>query len=93
MLIPSQTCSDMTDSLNVAAEACRSGNVDSLQQILAHSPDIITTRSTSGDTLLGLACRAATGEIAIPPDQEGTPEQHQAVDIILQARGRFQCCR
>ena len=84
MLIPSQTCSDMADSLNVAAEACRSGNIDSLQQILAHSPDIITTRSTSGDTLLGLACRAATGEIAIPPDP-GTPEQHQAVDIILQA--------
>ena len=34
------------------------------------------------DTLLGLTCRSATGEIAIPP-VEGTKEQHRAIDLLL----------
>ncbi len=34
--------------------------------------------------LLDLACRAATGDIAIPLNP-GTPEQHAAVDLILNA--------
>ena len=49
-----------------------------------HPRRFSTARASEGRTLLDLACRAATGDIAIPLNP-GTPEQHAAVDLILNA--------
>lgn len=75
----------MTGSeLTQAAAAARGGDLDHLREILARSPEVLADRDEDGRTLLDLACRAATGDIAIPPDP-GTPEQHAAVDLLLAA--------
>ena len=77
--------SDLTeDALTHAAAAARVGDLDTLAAVLARSPDVISATDAEGRTLLDLACRAATGDIAIPLDP-GTPGQHAAVDLILQA--------
>ena len=77
--------SDLTeDVLTQAAAAARVGDLDTLAAVLARSPDVISATDAEGRTLLDLACRAATGDIAIPLDP-GTPGQHAAVDLILQA--------
>lgn len=52
--------------------------------VLARSPEVVSATDADGRTLLDLACRAATGDIAIPPNP-GTPRQHAAVDLILRA--------
>ena len=67
-----------------ALRAAREGNLDALGRILADSPAVLTAMDGDGRTLLDLACRAATGDIAIPLDS-GTPGQHAAVDAILAA--------
>ena len=72
------------DLLTQAASAAREGNLESLNDFLTSSPAVLTARDAEGRTLLDLACRAATGDIAIPFDP-GTPEQHAAVDLILKA--------
>lgn len=48
------------------------------------SPEVLRARDTDGNTLLGLACKAATGDVALPPVR-GSAEQHRAVDRILAA--------
>lgn len=72
------------DTLAQAAAASRDGDADTLSAVLARSPEILTACDAHGRTLLDLACRAATGNIAIPLDP-GTPGQHAAVDLILRA--------
>ena len=72
------------DTLAQAVSAARDGDVDALSAVLARSPEVISMIDANGRTLLDLACRAATGDIAIPLDP-GTPGQHAAVDLILQA--------
>ena len=72
------------DLLTQAAAAAREGNLEALESLLSSSPAVLTARDSEGRTLLDLACRAATGDIAIPFDP-GTPEQHAAVDLILKA--------
>lgn len=67
-----------------AAMAANDGELDRLGEILAASPGVLTDRDENGRTLLDLACRAATGDIAIPL-VPGTPEQHAAVDMVLAA--------
>ena len=67
-----------------ASTAARDGNLDGLGKIIAWSPAVLTARDENGRTLLDLACRAATGDIAIPP-VSGTPEQQAAVDQLLAA--------
>ena len=67
-----------------AAAAARHGDLDGLSRIMARSPEVLTARDENGRTLLDLACRAATGDIAIPP-VAGTPAQHAAVDLLLEA--------
>ena len=67
-----------------AVRAAREGNLDALGRILADSPTVLTEMDGDGRTLLDLACRGATGDIAIPLDP-GTPGQHAAVDAILAA--------
>ncbi len=70
--------------LTEAAAAARTGDLDLLERILSESPEVVAARDGHGRTLLDLACRAATGDIAIPL-VSGTPEQHAAVDRILAA--------
>ena len=72
------------DLLAQAGDAARDGDLDALEELLSSSPAVLTARGSGGRTLLDLACRAATGDIAIPP-KPGTPEQHAAVDLILEA--------
>lgn len=67
-----------------ATSAAESGNHDRLLEILESSPEVVAARTSTGDTLLGLACRSATGDVAIPP-VAGTLAQHQAIDIIIAA--------
>ncbi len=67
------------DLLTSAHQAARDGLICRLHE---EDTDLIIFRSVDDDTLLGLACRSATGEIAIPP-VEGTKEQHQAIDLLL----------
>ncbi len=71
-------------SLSRAATAAARGNLKALRRILARSPAVLTDRDNDGRTLLDLACRAATCDIAIPLEA-GTAEQHAAVDLILAA--------
>lgn len=70
--------------LTAAAGSARAGDLESLERVLSESPEVIVVRDGHGRTLLDLACRAATGDIAIPL-VPGTPEQHAAVDRILAA--------
>ena len=45
---------------------------------------MLSARDVDGHTLLGLACKAATGNVA-RPFNPGTPARHAAVDLILRA--------
>ncbi len=72
------------DALARAAQAAQSGDLDTLRALLRDAPNIVEARDDDGRTLLDLACRAATGDIAIPLDP-GTAEQHVAADMILAA--------
>lgn len=67
-----------------AIAVARDGDVDTLKGMLARSPEVVAAFDADRRTLLDHACRAATGDIAIPLDP-GTPGQHAAVDLILQA--------
>ncbi len=70
--------------LQQAAIALRDGGVEALERMLSRSPAVLTARDNNGRTLLDLACRAATCDIAIPL-APGTPQQHAAIDLILNA--------
>lgn len=72
------------DMLTRAARAAHEGDLDALEEILAAAPDVVRATDADGRTLLDLACRAATGNVAIPMEP-GTPEQHAAVDRVLAA--------
>jgi ankyrin repeat protein len=73
-----------SDALETAVLAVKAGEVTRLQQLLAAAPELLSARDAAGHTLLNLACKAATGDVALPP-VSGTPEQHQAVDCLLAA--------
>lgn len=73
-----------SDALETAVLAAKAGDVARLNQILAAAPELLSARDAEGHTLLNLACKAATGDVALPP-VSGTPEQHQVVDFILLA--------
>jgi ankyrin repeat protein len=74
----------VTNSWTRAVSAARAGDLAVLESALVETPSLFTQRDADGDTLLGLACRGATGDIAIPP-VAGTVEQHLAVDMLLSA--------
>ena len=74
----------MTEIFARAAKAVRDGNLDALAAILSDSPSVLEEKDGDGRSLLDHACRAATGDIAIPLDP-GTPAQHATVDMILAA--------
>ncbi|MEM7362960.1 MAG: ankyrin repeat domain-containing protein [Pseudomonadota bacterium] len=71
------------DMLQSASTAAQDGNIEGLTMIIDEMPEVLTATDADGETLLTLACRWATGDIAIPPI-DGTPEQHQAVDLIIE---------
>ncbi len=73
-----------TNVLLQAARAADCGDLATLSRILRDSSEVLTLRDDDGESLLGLACRSATGQVAIPPDP-GTAEQHAAVDAIIAA--------
>ena len=70
--------------LQQAATALRDGGLEALSRMLSRSPAVLTVRDNNGRTLLDLACRAATCDIAIPL-APGTRQQHAAIDLILGA--------
>jgi len=70
--------------LQSAAVAAREGSIDELGHILRQSPEVLDARDSEGQTLLILACKAATGDMALPP-VPSTPGQLAAVDRILAA--------
>lgn len=72
------------ETLERAARAAADGDLLALERILREAPEVLHARSADGHTLLGLACKAATGDVALPPIP-GTPRQHEAVDRILAA--------
>lgn len=74
----------MSDDFKTAASAAHAGDLDALAGILKRAPSVPAEQDEEGQTLIALACRAATGNIAIPL-HPGTPEQHAAVDLILEA--------
>ena len=75
----------MSDDFKAATNAAQSGDLEALASAIKRCPDVLTEQDESGQTLIALACRTATGNVAIPL-QPGTPEQHAAVDLILEAR-------
>ena len=72
------------ERLQHAARAAQEGDLDGLGQFLKETPHILEERDSDGYTLLGLACKSATGNVALPP-VPGTRAQHTAVDLILAA--------
>lgn len=76
--------STQENGLKRAAEVAAEGRLDELRRILGTTPDVLEARDPDGRSLLGLACRAATGNVALPPNR-GTLEQHAAIDVILAA--------
>ena len=76
----------MSENFTAATNAAQDGNLEALAAIVKRSPDVLVEQDQDGQTLIALACRAATGNVAIPLDP-GTPEQHAAVDLILEAGG------
>ena len=70
--------------LTLAVEAVRTASAEKLSRYLRQAPEIVQLDTPGADTLLGLACRLATGNVAIPA-VAGTQSQHQVVDIILEA--------
>ncbi|MEM7168211.1 MAG: ankyrin repeat domain-containing protein [Planctomycetota bacterium] len=68
----------------LAEEALHTADMKSLEAVICSTPTVLEERACDGDTLLGLACRVATGNVALPPER-GTIEQHAAVDRILTA--------
>lgn len=74
----------MTEVLSGAIAAAHDGNLDALRAILSDSPSVLKETDSDGRGLLDHACRAATGDIAIPLDP-GTTGQHAAVEAILAA--------
>jgi ankyrin repeat protein len=74
----------VSDGLDVAVAAVRAGDVALVERLLAARPELVRERDADGSTLLNLACKVATGDVALPP-VPGTPEQHDAVDRILAA--------
>ena len=76
------TNTQQAELLQSATLAAREGHVDELDRILRDSPQILQGRDSESQTLLILACKAATGDMALPP-VPSTPGQLAAVDRIL----------
>lgn len=67
-----------------ALVALRAGDVSELSRLLRDAPGLLEVRDAEQHTLLGLACKLATGDVARPPIR-GSAQQHAAVDLILAA--------
>lgn len=65
-----------------AALAIEAGDLERLERLLTDSPELLSARDEDGRTLLDLAARTLTGNIAIPASP-GTPAQRAAVQLIL----------
>jgi ankyrin repeat protein len=77
--------------LERGARALRAGDLAELEALLRRAPEQLEARDAEGHTLLGLACKIATGDVALP-SVSGTPEQHAAVDRILAAGANPSAC-
>jgi ankyrin repeat protein len=67
-----------------ASNAVAQGEVPALERHLREAPHVLAERDSEGHTLLGLACKAATGEHALP-SVAGRSEHHAVVDLLLAA--------
>ena len=77
-------------NLTDAAKAANDGRIDVLRGMIAMRPSILDSRDADGRTLLDLACRAATGDIAIP-FVPGTPAQYAAIELLLDSDADPSC--
>lgn len=71
-----------SEAFRSASGAIASSDVDYLEQIIGATPEVLTERDPSGASLLTLACKLATGDVALPPVR-GTAEQHAVIDLLL----------
>lgn len=74
----------MEDQLRSAVEALEKGEIEKLHRLVENTPEVLSLRDENGTTLLGLACRLATADHALPPIPS-TTAQLQLVDILLAA--------
>jgi ankyrin repeat protein len=72
----------MADGFEQALVALRAGDLDALEALLRSTTLLTSARDAEGHTLLSLACKIATGDVARPPNR-GTAEQHAAVDRLI----------
>ena len=75
---------DTPETLQLAVQAAARGDVGELSRLAALEPQLLHIRTADGDTLLGLACRAVTDGVALPP-VPCTEEQLAAIDWLLAA--------
>lgn len=63
-------------------ECSACSDVDGVKQIRCAAPEVLCERDARGASLLTLACKLATGDVALPPVR-GTAEQHAVIDLLL----------
>lgn len=74
----------MESQFTSALDALEKSDTTLLKQLLSETPGLLKVRGTEGTTLLGLACRAATSEHALPP-MPSTESQLKTVRVLLEA--------
>ena len=72
------------DALHHALGAVRAGDLKRLREILQEMPQCMTARDADDNGLVGAAALIATNDISRPANP-GTPDQHEAISIILAA--------
>ena len=86
--------------LECAAAAAREANLAELERVLEESPEVLQARDAEGQTLLILACKTATGDMAVErilaagadpsaSDNEGLSPLHIAAGVGNQDLVRF----
>jgi hypothetical protein len=75
-------------ALTQAVESVRTASVEKLSGFLRQAPEIVQLDTPEADTLLGLACRLATGNVAIPAYEDTFVffEKH-ALSLLYSLRG------
>lgn len=73
---------ETSEAFGSAADAIACADGERLKRIIAATPHVLREQDADGATLLLLACKCATGDVALPPVR-GTQEQHVVIDLLL----------